>query len=93
MCTYFNIGLDAVISNSFETFQSSNRCLSKFVRSLIAIRTTFSRSRNFSIKNFVHSFNEYRDGKMHTVLETSQITSQPRLMVGANIPSIFGGNI
>ena len=50
--------------------------------------------RPFNIKNFVHSFVEFRDNdsnERNVVFETDQITNNPFSMLGSNLQSHYGG--
>ena len=41
----------------------------------------------------MESITEIRNNKVHTLLKADQIQGDPVVMVGTNIPSIFGGAI
>ncbi|CDW82778.1 guanylate-binding n-terminal domain containing protein [Stylonychia lemnae] len=91
MCCYFNVGLDAVISNDYEGRRTKSKALNKAKFTWLAIKHLLCSCSAFSVNNFLDSIHEIKEQKSHKLLDMSQIPVNPKMMLGTNLPSFYGG--
>lgn len=110
MCCYFNIGLDAYISNckhsfifnylnlllintAFEGRRTKYKPMNKSIYAYLAVKNFLCRCDHFGIKDFIESVIEHKEDKEHPILEHKHIMGNPKLMIGTNMPSVYGGQL
>ena len=76
----------------FENYRTGNRILNRARTIWVAGKELIRRWRRYSIKSYIDNITELRENGNKVVFETSQIVEDTKLMIGTNLPSIYGGS-
>ena len=65
--------------------------MNKTIYAYLAIKQFLCRCAPFGIKDYIESVHEHKDNGNISVLEHSHFIGNPKIMVGTNMPSVYGG--